>query len=61
MSGEFAAVFERDGEWVVALCLEVPGANGQGRTEAEASASLASAIRLILEDGRNPARRAARS
>lgn len=52
MSGEFTAVFERDGEWVVAFCPEVPGANGQGRTEAEASESLASAIRLILEDRR---------
>ncbi len=52
MSGEFTAVFERDGEWVIAFCPEVPGANGQGRTEEEAATSLAEAIRLILEDRR---------
>lgn len=52
MSGEFTAVFERDGEWVIAFCPEVPGANGQGRTEDEATASLADAIKLILEDRR---------
>ena len=52
MSGEFTAVFERDGEWVIAFCPEVPGANGQGRTEDEAAASLAAAIKLILEDRR---------
>ncbi len=52
MSGEFTAVFERDGDWVIAFCPEVPGANGQGRTEDEAAASLAAAIKLILEDRR---------
>jgi predicted RNase H-like HicB family nuclease len=52
MSGEFTAVFERDGEWVIAFCPEVPGANGQGRTEEEATESLAEAIKLIQEDRR---------
>ena len=52
MHNEFTAVFERDGEWVVAYCPEIPGANGQGRTKEEASASLAAAIALILEDRR---------
>ncbi len=52
VSGEFTAVFERDGDWVIAFCPEVPGANGQGRTEDEAAASLAAAIKLILEDRR---------
>jgi predicted RNase H-like HicB family nuclease len=52
MSGEFTAVFERDGEWVIAFCPEVPGANGQGRTEEEAAENLAEAIKLILEDRR---------
>jgi predicted RNase H-like HicB family nuclease len=37
---------------VIAYCPEVPGANGQGRTRDEARASLADAIALILEDGR---------
>jgi predicted RNase H-like HicB family nuclease len=49
---EFTAVFERDGEWYIAYCPEIPGANGQGRTKQEARESLVEAIRLILEDRR---------
>lgn len=52
MHNEFTAVFERDGDWIVAYCPEIPGANGQGRTKDEARASLAAAISLILEDRR---------
>lgn len=52
MHNEFTAVFERDGEWFVAYCPEIPGANGQGRTKDEARTSLAAAISLILEDRR---------
>ena len=52
MHNEFTAVFEREGEWVIAYCLEIPGANGQGRTKEEARTSLAEAIALILEDRR---------
>lgn len=52
MHNEFTAVFERDGDWVVAYCPEIPGANGQGRTKDEARTSLAAAIALILEDRR---------
>jgi predicted RNase H-like HicB family nuclease len=52
MRNEFTAVFEREGEWFVAYCPEIPGANGQGRTKQEARESLAAAIRLILEDRR---------
>jgi predicted RNase H-like HicB family nuclease len=47
MANEFAAVFERDGEWHNAYCPEIPGANGQGKTKDEARASLAEAIALI--------------
>jgi len=36
MHNEFTAVFERDGEWTIAYCPEIPGANGQGRTKDEA-------------------------
>ena len=36
---------------------EIPGANGQGKTEDEACASLAVAIALILEDRRRDALR----
>ena len=49
MTNEFTAVIERDGDWFVAFCPEIPGANGQGRTAAEAKADLAEAIALILE------------
>ncbi len=52
MHNEFTAVFERDGEWVIAYCPEIPGANGQGRTKEEARTSLAEAIALILDDRR---------
>ena len=50
MKHVFTAVFERDGAWHVAYCPEIPGANGQGRTQNEARDSLRSAIELILED-----------
>ena len=52
MHNEFTAVIEREGDWYVAYSPEVPGANGQGRTKAEAKESLADAISLILEDRR---------
>jgi len=52
MHNEFTAVFERDDEWYVAYCPEIPGANGQGLTKEEARRSLADAIALILEDRR---------
>ncbi len=52
MRHEFTAVYERDTEWVIAYCPEVPGANGQGRSKEEAKTSLAQAIVLILEDRR---------
>jgi predicted RNase H-like HicB family nuclease len=52
MKNEFTAIIERDGEWYIAYCPEIPGANGQGRTKAEARKNLAEAIALILEDRR---------
>ncbi len=52
MRTEFTAVMERDGEWYIAYCHEMPGANGQGRTIEECRASLGEAIALILEDRR---------
>jgi predicted RNase H-like HicB family nuclease len=57
MTNEFTAIFERDGEWHIAYCPEIPGANGQGRTKEEARKSLAEAIELILEDRREDALR----
>jgi predicted RNase H-like HicB family nuclease len=52
MHNEFTAIVERDGEWFIAYCPEVQGANGQGRSRDEALASLRDAISLILEDRR---------
>ena len=52
MTNEFTAIIEQDGEWYVAYCPEIPGANGQGKTKEEVRESLAEAIRLILEDRR---------
>jgi len=52
MSNEFTAVIERDGEWFIGYCPEIPGANGQGRSKDECLQSLAEAIKLILEDRR---------
>ena len=52
MRNEFTAIIERDEEWYIAYCPEIPGANGQGKTKDEARESLAEAIALILEDRR---------
>lgn len=52
MHNEFTAIIERDGDWFIAYCPEVPGANGQGTTKEEARESLVEAIELILEDRR---------
>lgn len=52
MRNEFTAVYERDGDWYIAYCPEIPGANGQGKTKADAHQSLQEAVSLILEDRR---------
>lgn len=52
MRNEFTSVIEEDGEWFIAYCPEIPGANGQGRTVEECRANLSEAIALILEDRR---------
>jgi len=51
MKGELTAVIEpaeEGGFW--AICIEVPGANGQGETRDEAKANLLEAVQLILQD-----------
>ena len=58
MRNEVTAVFERDGEWHIAYCPEIPGANGQGRSKEEARESLIAAIALILADRREEGLRA---
>ena len=57
MRNEFTAIIEPDGDWYIAYCPEIPGANGQGRTVPETLHSLAEAISLILEDRREDALR----
>lgn len=57
MHNEFTAIIEKDDDWYIAYCPEVPGANGQGKTIEECKASLAEAISLILEDRRQDAMR----
>ena len=51
MKGELTAIIEKapeGGFW--AICPEVPGANGQGKTVEEAKKSLTEAVALVLED-----------
>jgi predicted RNase H-like HicB family nuclease len=51
MKGELTAIIEKapeGGFW--AICLEVPGANGQGETIEEAKKSLTETVALVLED-----------
>lgn len=55
MKNEFTARLVRDGDWWVALCDEVPEANGQGTTKEAALGSLSSAIRLVFEERRQNA------
>lgn len=57
MKNEFTAIIERDGDWYIAYCPEIPGANGQGQTKDEARENLGEAIELILEDRREDALR----
>ena len=52
MRNQFTAIIERDGEWYIAYCPEIPGANGQGKSKDEARENLAEAIALILQDRR---------
>ena len=52
MHNEFTAIIERDGDWYIAYCAEIPGANGQGKTREECQDNLREAIELILEERR---------
>lgn len=52
MRNQFTAIIERDEEWYISYCLEIPGANGQGRTKEQSLSNLGEAIELILEDRR---------
>jgi len=49
MKPEFSAVVFKDGDWYVGWCLEVKGANGQGRTRKECLADIAASVETMLE------------
>jgi len=57
MANRFTAIIEKDSDWYIAYCPEIPGANGQGRTKKQCRANLAEAISLILKDRRKDALR----
>jgi predicted RNase H-like HicB family nuclease len=57
LHNEFTAVIERDEDWYIGYCPEIPGANGQGKTIEECKQNLAEAVSLILEDRREDALR----
>ena len=57
MRSEFTAIIEKDEDWFISYCPEVPGANGQGVTIEECRENLAEAIALIFEDRRTDALR----
>jgi predicted RNase H-like HicB family nuclease len=59
MHNEFTAIIERDGDWYIGYCPEIPGANGQGKTIKQCRQSLGEAIALILEDRRRDGLRGA--
>ena len=50
MENQFHAIYERDGDWFVSYCPEIPVANGLGKTQDECRDNLIDAIRLILQD-----------
>lgn len=52
MNTDFTAIVEKDGDWYISYCAEIPGANGQGKTKEECLKSLVEAIELIFEDRR---------
>ncbi len=52
MRNEFTAIIEKDEDWYISYCAEIPGANGQGKTKEKCLRSLSEAIALILDDQR---------
>ena len=49
MHSNFTAIVEKDGDWYISYCAEIPGANGQGKTKEDCLKNLAEAIELILD------------
>ena len=57
MKNEFTAIIEKDDDWYIAYCPEIPGANGQGKSIEGCKQNLKRAISLILKDRREDALR----
>ena len=49
MPHDFHIILEKDEDWFIGYCPEVPGTNGQGRTEEECRQSVLEAVELILQ------------
>jgi predicted RNase H-like HicB family nuclease len=49
MHNEFTAIVERDDNWFIAYCPEIPGANGQGRTKDECLRDLSQATAATFQ------------
>ena len=52
MQDNYTAVFERDGDGWIAYAAEIPGANTQGDTLAEARENLKEAVAIVLDANR---------
>ncbi len=50
MKLNFHFIFERDGDFFIGYCPEMPEANGQGYSLEECRQSLEEAIELVLQD-----------
>ena len=57
MVGQFTAVYQKRGACYIGFVEEIPGANTQGRTLAEAKRNLREALKLVLEANRELAHR----
>ncbi|HRR96050.1 MAG TPA: type II toxin-antitoxin system HicB family antitoxin [Candidatus Ratteibacteria bacterium] len=45
----FTGIFEKGEKYYIGYCLEIPEANGQGRTLKECKESLIEAIKLVIK------------
>jgi predicted RNase H-like HicB family nuclease len=57
MKHQFTSVIEKRGKWYVAYVEEMPGANTQGRTLAEARRNLKEVLTMVIEANRELAAR----
>jgi predicted RNase H-like HicB family nuclease len=48
MRNRYTAIVQRDGQWFIAFCPEVPEANGQGKTREACLENLSAAIEPVL-------------